>query len=290
MNDINNFNEKRIEGPDPINSLASPKQKPITPIKKQGGIDFSFKFAAIILSIFLIVWGVSIVFNLFSQLQGEGEVVTNDSKGTISVSAEASVDALPDTASVVVGLEDSGKVMQDVVNSHNQKIQNIKNYLMQAGILEKDIKTVSFSIEPEYQKQTTDVDLEEYPEGRVVIVGYKIDTEMKISTTDVDNIGNYIQIALDEKANTVSDPTFTVENSEEYVEKAREEAIVKAQNEAIQIAKSLGISLGDIQNYNDYSSFGDYSNSSMISSKEPLSLSSGVNQVTVNVYIDYTVK
>lgn len=292
MNDINNFNENKI-GPDPINSQPVQKPKPVIPVvKKQGGVDFSFRLAAIILSIFLIVWGISIAFNLFSQIQGEGEVITNDSKGTISVSADQTIYANPDTASVIIGLEDSGKNMQEVIDLHNQKIQNIKNYLIQAGIIETDIKTVSFSVEPEYQKQTIGVDLTQYPEGRVIISGYKIDTEMRISTSDVDGIGKYIQIALDEQANTVSDPVFSVEDDEEYIAQAREQAIEKAKSKAQQIASNLGVSLGAIQNYNDYSSQGeDYYKYGMGEGEAgSVSLSSGTSAITVNVYIDYTLK
>lgn len=293
MNDINNFNENKI-GPDPINTQSVPKLKPAIPVKNSKlGIDSSFKFVAIVLSVFLIVWGISIAFNLVSQIQGQGEVVTNDSKGNISVSAEASVYVEPDTVSVIIGVKDMGQVMETVSQMHNQKIQNIINFLTQAGIPADNIKTVNFSIEPEYQKQTEGVDLNEYPEGKVIITGYSMTTKMQISTNDIDNIGKYIQIALDQQANTVSSPIFSVENDEQYIVQAREEAINKAKLEAEQIAQKLGVSLGSIQNYNDYSNKGDdsYKYSGMGGEESNgLSIAPGTNKITVNVYIDYTLK
>jgi len=290
MNDINNFNENRV-GPDPINSQPVSRSKPVVSVKSsKQGIDPSFKFVAVILSIFLIIWSASMLFGLISQMQGQGEVITNDSKGSISVSADASVYAEPDTASVIIGVKDSGQTMKDVSQIHSQKIENIRNYLIQAGISEEKIKTINFSIEPEYQKQTKGIDLTEYPEGKVIIIGYKIDTEMQISTTDINNIGEYIQIALDQQANTVSDPTFLVENDEQYIAQAREKAITKAQVEASQIAEKLGVSLGGVQSYNDYSSSGNDSYKMGMGESSGLSLSPGTNKITVNVYIDYTLK
>ena len=288
MNDINNFNNNQ-KGPDPINRNP-PINKPIITPKKNSHQRMTWNFAIVMIGIFLIILSVSTVFDFISKIQGQGEIVTNEEKGNISVNASASVSATPDTAVISVGVETMDIAIASAVSENARKITNIENYAQGLGILPEDIKTTEFSIEPQYQKKTEGVDLNLYPEGQIVISNYKIREVLEVKVRDVNIVGDIIQSCLDAGANTVGDLTFIVEDTDSYATEAREEAIKKAEIEAAEIAKSLGVQLGTPTSYSDSSYSPSIRGGGYAMDSESISVSPGSNTITVNVYVVYSIK
>jgi len=283
MNDIN-FN--RASSPDPINNFPrNEPQAPIKPVYKKENLDPSFKLAAIIFSIFLVILSFSTIYSLISKTQGQGEIVTNEVGGNISVNASHTVYITPDVAKVNIGVETYAISLEEGTTENSRKATNIINYAQGEGISSENIKVTEFSIEPQYQKQTKGVDLQQYPEGKIVISSYKIKEIIEIKM-GIDKIESIIQSALDAGASTVSGLTFDLSDKESYVAQAREKAVEKANEKAQNIAQGLNVTLGKPVNYSD----SDYG--AIYSVKESLisEIETGQSELTVNVYITYSIK
>ncbi|MDD4358224.1 MAG: SIMPL domain-containing protein [Candidatus Pacebacteria bacterium] len=271
-----NFN--RPISPDPINSVPRTQpQMPIKPVyRKENNLDGSLKLAAIIFSIFLVILSFSTIYSLISKTQGQGEVVTNQEKGNITVSASSTVYATPDIAIVNVGIETTGTSLKEATAESLRKATNIINFAQGEGVLSENIKTVEFSIEPQYQKQAKGITISSYKVKEVI--------EIKM---DVDNIESIISSALNAGANTVSDLTFEVGNKDAYVKEARDLAIKKAGEKAESIAQGLNLSLGSPVSYSD-NDYGIIYGVKTMEAGEPIA--AGQNAITVNVYVTYSIK
>ncbi|MDD4661686.1 MAG: SIMPL domain-containing protein [Candidatus Pacebacteria bacterium] len=277
MNDIN-FNS-----PDPINSI--PKSEPLRPIcKKNDDPNGVLKLFLMVFSVFLVILSFSIIYNLVSKTQGAGDIVTNEQAGNITVNASATIYVTPNEASVNIGIETTGVSMEEVSLENERKAGNIINKAQAEGVLAEDIKVIEYSIEPQYQKQTTGVDLNQYPEGKVIISFYKIKEVIQIKMP-IEKVESVIASALDASATTISDLTFSVKDRDGYVEIARAEAILKAKEKAQKIANDLNVKLSNLISYSDNDYTPVYSES-ISSSLE----STGLNEITVNAYVTYSIK
>jgi len=69
---------------------------------------------------------------------------------------------------------------------------------------------------------------------------------LKVKVRDLSKIGEILSQAVNYGANNVSGPSFTVDDKEVYLEKAREKAIKNAKEKAEKIAKTAGFKLGKI--------------------------------------------
>lgn len=275
MDELNNFENKNLNGPDPIKNEKPESFKPIAP-KKTNGADPVFKAAAIIFSIFIVILCVSTIFDIVSKTQGEGEVVTNDERGSLMVNGSGEVSVVPDVAQVSVGIETETDSIQEAVSENSRKINNIVNYAQGLGIASEDIKTIEFSVEPQYQKS-----------GDQISVGnYKVNQTVQITIRNIDLTGEVLQSSLDAGANTVSDLTFVIDDSESYIAEARQMAIENAEIKAQEIASQLGVELGDIESYSESS----YGVMRAAGGGESISIDAGTSEVSVSVYLTYSLK
>ncbi|HOI60191.1 MAG TPA: SIMPL domain-containing protein [Candidatus Pacearchaeota archaeon] len=279
MNDIN-FSSQR--SPDPINSVPkSEPQLPVKPVyKKENNLDPVFKISLIILSIFLIILSFSTIYNLISKTQGQGEVITNEQGGVITVNTSATVYATPDIAKINIGVETSEASIQKAADENSRKINNIINYAQGEGVPLEDIKVIEYIVEPQYQKQSKSA---EYPEGKIIIPSYKVKEVIEIKMAK-DKVQGVVESAINAGANTIGELVFDVKDKANYIEEAKAEAIEKARNEAQKIAQNLNVGLGNPLNYSD-NLYGDYRISKSLSNFEE-----GKNEITVNVYITYSIK
>lgn len=270
MNDIN-FNN---QSPDPINSVPrSEPQMPVKPVYKKEKLDPVLKLSLIILSIFLIIFSFSIAYDLISKAQGQGEVITNEQGGVISVNASATVYAVPDVAKINIGVETSDATVKEASEENSRKINNIVNYAQGEGVLTEDIKVIEYIIEPQYQKQTN---------GKIIISSYKVKEVVEIKMVK-DKVQGVIESALNAGANTVGELVFDIKDKAGYIEEARAEAVKKAKDEAQKIAQNLNVQLGSPLNYSD----SYYGEDRMIVGSN---FEAGKNEITVNAYITYSIK
>ena len=105
--------------------------------------------------------------------------------------------------------------------------------LLKLGIDRDNIQTVSYTIIPQYN----------YIEGEQVFRGYEVTNAITVKITDIDQVGNVIDMAVQNGANRVSNIQFTVSDEQLYYRKALSLALKNALAKAQTMAETIQLQL-----------------------------------------------
>src|SRR4030042_1964855 len=170
---------------------------------------------------------------------------------TFMVSAEGKVAAVPDIMqfnfSIII---EGGKNLVELQKTNSDKANKAIAYLKSNSIKDEDIKTKNYSIEPRYEYYTCKSGVCPPP----VITGYMVRQTVLVKVREFDKIGNILTGVVENGANSVSDLSFTIDDSSKLENQARTEAITKAKEKAKLIAKAGHFGLGRLVSINESSS------------------------------------
>ena len=196
----------------------------------------SFAGSMIIFFVLLFVfakWGPPIAFSTTTQTKGEPFVVQGTGKVTVA----------PDIAKIDIGIQESGVNLKTLQDSVNKKSQDLVAQIKKFGIEAKDIKTISYSVYPEY----------DYTAPTQAITGYQVSTRYEITIRDFTKINDIIASVTSFGANSIGGINFDLSDDlkNKTLATAREEAVSEAKTKAEGLAKAAGISLGKIINVSE---------------------------------------
>lgn len=164
--------------------------------------------------------------------------ITTQKDTLFSVSDTGKVYVTPDTAQVTLAVIKEGKKVADVQKELNTLNNAVLKALKDLGIEEKYIKTVNYSIYPNYRYEQSS--------GRSIIDGYRAESRLEVKVKDFDKLNKVIDGATAAGANEVGTVNFTVDERDQFIAQARAQAIQKAKAKAEAIAKETGITLAKI--------------------------------------------
>lgn len=167
--------------------------------------------------------------------------VNTQKTDTFNVTGEGKVSVKPDVATVIVGITSNGSTVQVVQEQINITINKISEAIKSLGVAEKDIKTTSYNINPNY----------DYSSSTQQITGYSASTNLMVKVRKLDTVNNIIDASTKNGANTVSGVNFEVDDKEKAQNEAREKAVAEAKEKAADAAKIAGFKLGKIINYQE---------------------------------------
>lgn len=223
-------------------------------------------------------WGPNLPISVLTQTKGEPLMVTETGKIT----------AVPDIAKVSLGIEEQGESLTKVQNSVNTKSKKLTDELKKLGIDEKNIKTTSYYVHPEYN-----YDIEPFK-----IEGYRVSTTYEVKITDFEKINEVLVIATNIGTNIINNISFEVneKTKEDLTNKARQEAVKKAKEKANSLASSAGISLGKIINISENTGIGYPRSISLINdtigNTKPINadIQPGETEIEVTVSLSFEVR
>ncbi len=172
-----------------------------------------------------------------------GKVVAiNGSPQTMKVNAVGKVAAVPDLATVNVGVVSEGTDPVDVKNKNNDKINQIITFVKGLGISEKDIKTSGFYASPKYN----------YANGQNAIVGFRADQTITVIVRNIDKSQDQLEKMLDgvvnAGANEIQGVNFSFVDTDKLHQAAVKQAIAKAKEKASQLTSDADLHLGRVVN------------------------------------------
>ena len=157
---------------------------------------------------------------------------------TVSVSATSSVNAEPDQAAISTAIVAEGDTARAALSANTASMAKLIDGLKAAGIVPKDIKTVSFNVQPRYQN---------FKDGRpAVINGYQVSNQVRILVRDLDKLGQVLDAAVTLGANQMGSIEFQVSNAETLKDDARKGAMSNALRRAKLFAESAGAEVGEV--------------------------------------------
>ncbi len=107
----------------------------------------------------------------------------------------------------------------------NQVIQA----LLSLGIRREDIQTALYNISPKY----------DYIDGKQVFRGYEVTNAITVKVRDINQVGNVIDTAIKNGANSVSSIQFKIDHEDRYYQQALSLALRDAQMKANTIAETM---------------------------------------------------
>jgi uncharacterized protein YggE len=206
---------------------------------------------------------------------------------TIAVEGSAETFAKPDTASVSFSVTKKASTTDVAMNSVNERMAILVTQLQAVGVEEKDIKTTSYNVYPEYS----------YNKGKQIFEGYRVTQSITVVIRDLKNTSNVLATVNSAGVDNVSQLTFYVDDMDKINAQLRSDAIADAKEQAKQIAKDLGVSLGDVVGYDDYNNEADLypamEKAYAMADAAPVAeavVPTGENQFSTNVTVIYQIQ
>ena len=154
---------------------------------------------------------------------------------TITVSASGSVSLVPDVARVGVGITVSKSTVRATRDAAGTAMNSIIAGLKALGIDEKDVRTTSIDLSPQYANGSP-----------TRIVGYAMSEQLQVTVRDLDKAGDVIDTATAKGATDVNGLWFEVSDPDASRDQARAAAIATARTSAQAMAVAAGVSLGNV--------------------------------------------
>lgn len=157
-----------------------------------------------------------------------------------TVEGTGEVTAVPETALLNMGVSKQAATVEEAQTQVNEVINQITQQMTALGVEEKNIKTVNYSVNPNY----------DFTAGTQKINGYMVNADVQVKIKPVDKANQAIDAATKAGATNVGNVQFVLDDEKraELEDQARAEAITKAKAKAESIAKTSGIRLGKLIN------------------------------------------
>lgn len=238
----------------------------------------------------LISWsafGLVIVFAVFLIVSIDQKLNTAATTNTISFSGEGKVSVKPDIAVANLAIVTEAAASKAAQDQNSRKSQAVVDFLKKQGVADKDIKTISYNINPQYK----------YPQfDRPQIISYQVNQTLEVKIRNFDQASEIIDGVVGAGVNHVNNLSFQIDKPEKLKAETRAKAIADAKNKARELESQIGIKLGKIINFSENS--GGYPGPVFYEKAVPAgagggvepSLPSGENEITVNVTLTYQIK
>ncbi|EOX4915636.1 oxidative stress defense protein [Vibrio alginolyticus] len=159
----------------------------------------------------------------------------------VTTTGYGEVTATPDMATFSVKVVDTTMTAEQAKLSVDKTVEEFLKSLSDAGLSKDNITTSNLYLAPQYH----------YPKsGKAELVGYRASRSIDVTVTDLKNLNQYLDMALEAGINQVDNIQLKVSNQAEYQQKARMAAIKDAREKAGSLATGFEKKLGDVWQIN----------------------------------------
>jgi uncharacterized protein YggE len=175
---------------------------------------------------------------------------------TITVVGQGSVRIQPDIAQISIGVETSAETVSQAVQDNKTQMESIMDALSKAGIAEKDIQTMNYSIQ--FDRYPQPVPVPSGTEGGDVKPVYRVSNMVNVTVRDLDKVSTVLDAVVEAGANNIWGVSFSLEDQQAAQSDARANAIADAKARAQALADLSGIKLGPVMSVSEVISGGSY--------------------------------
>jgi uncharacterized protein len=245
-----------------------------------------------VLLVYVIFYLGTLIHNNIRKYQTIGQA--DAPQRTIIVNGTGKVTANNDIAVTSLGYSNTDKDVAIAQKNNKQVMDLIMSELRRMGIMSKDL-TTNYSINPDYAIT---------PDKGQQLKGYRVASNVTVKIRDLSKISSVLSLAGKYGATEVDSLRFTVDDTDNLKNLARQKAVNDVENKAQQLAASLGVKLKAVVAYNEYEGV-DYpmpyaavaplmkslSESGSVSDTgpSPEAISAGSKEVSMNVSVTYEI-
>jgi uncharacterized protein len=187
---------------------------------------------------------------------------------TVTVSAEAEVEAVPDEVILSMAVETRDKNLIAAKKMNDDRVAAVLREAKKRGIEEPSIKMHTINIEPQYRKDYTE------------FLGYEVQRGVEVSMFDLALLEPLLSDCLNAGVNRVDSVLFRTRKNRELQVQARSRAVEYAKEKAAHLAELNGLKLGKAMEISEgvehnvhAALFRSYNRSAAITPRRPESLS-----------------
>ena len=169
-------------------------------------------------------------------LMAHGAIAADSEGRVISVSGRGQVKAVPDRATVQLGVEARRLSLDEARKQVTAVVATFLDYCEALDIPEEKISTSGVTIRPEYT----------WNNNVRRLTGYFVGRNLVIDVTELDKLGELIEGAVDQGVNQVSEPVFGLTDQGRYQRQAMTLAAADARRNAETLAEALDVAVGPL--------------------------------------------
>jgi uncharacterized protein YggE len=216
-------------------------------IIKDNGARIAIGGVLAILALFLLAQTISISMNF-----GRSGVPATD---TITVQGDGQATLAPDVARISFTVQNAASTVAEAQAATTKQANAALDFVKGQGVAEKDVKTLSYNISPQYSYPNPCAPGALCPDSARVpkIVGYEVSETVQVTMRDLSAVGSMLGGLGKLEVQNVNGPAFALDDATAGYDAARADAINKAKIQADLLAKQLGVHLGKIVNFSESS-------------------------------------
>jgi uncharacterized protein YggE len=158
---------------------------------------------------------------------------------TISVTGEGRAEAVPDMASIRIGITAQAATAAEALAQSSAAVSDTLDRLDAAGIEARDRQTTGLSLQPDW-----DYGREGNTPPR--IIGYTAQNGVTVRVRDLAMLGGLLDAVVSGGANRLDGLSFTVADPAPLLDEARRRAVADARRRATLYAEAAGVTLGAV--------------------------------------------
>jgi uncharacterized protein len=230
----------------------------------------------------VLIW--SVIAAGSATAQSRPQLLANET--LLEVQAVGTARAVPDVASLTVGIEVDGATSKAALYAAAARTNALVAAARASGVATTDLKSESARVRPRYRQKDGD-DTDE-------VVGYRATTSLGVRITEISRVGTIMSALAEAGATDINGPSFTFADASAQVRAARRLAVQAAGEQASDYAVATQRRVGRILRISERQrseGAGDdivVTGARMGLARSPLVIEPGEQATTVIVWIDYT--
>jgi uncharacterized protein YggE len=155
----------------------------------------------------------------------------------VTVYGQATIAAVPDTASIRLGVSSRAKTAQEAGEANAKQMAALIGAIRNDGVAEGDMQTSRLSLQPQYDGGK---------DGVSHLTGFQATNQITIKIHDIGRLPMLLDRAIAAGANEMSGIEFEVSDQSKLLDQARAQAIEDARRKAELYARAAGAKLGRV--------------------------------------------
>jgi len=201
------------------------------------------KIVTIFIGVFLMLGSIYLAILSWNAFRAHDYIgVSEEQRHSITVYGEGEIIGVPDIAKVQLGYSAEKKTVAAAQADNTEKMNAvIKKLKDDFKVDEKDIKTVNYSIYPQY----------DWSKGKQTFRGYEVSQSLEVKVREMEKVSQILDTAGGLGLNQIDSLTFEVDDEETLKQEAGIKAIEAAKTKAEALAKVAGVKLGRIISFSE---------------------------------------
>ncbi|MGI9418587.1 MAG: SIMPL domain-containing protein [Geminicoccaceae bacterium] len=167
--------------------------------------------------------------------------IADDDVGRITVTGRAEAQAVPDIATMSIGVQTEARTPGDALSENAKRMTAVMKQLKDAGIADRDLRTSQLAIWPIHAENRR----------RESIEGYRVSNQLAVTIRDIDRLGAILDATVADGANSFNGPNFSIGKPEPLLQAARDAAVRDAIAKAERYAAAAEVELGEVMSIDE---------------------------------------